>query len=104
MKVTFGDLAVNDSPFVLSLGDVQLEGARMTSQGIEAGELSEERLQVDTVAIGFVEKSNLHLGPNTVDLPLYLTSNKEVMLFRMKVPVVGEKHDVILSGSSFFVQ
>lgn len=105
MHVTFGDLDNNNSPFVMNIGDVQLEGGNMVADGIEVSENKVERQQLDNVAISFVEKApGKSNDSKTVELPLYLTYNKEMMLFRMKVPVVGDKNDIILSGSAFYVQ
>lgn len=103
MNVTFGDDALNDSLFSFKITDMVLEGGRMNGGAIEASVNAAEKEQVDCVTIGFVEKGKTNSTGKTVELPLYLTSNKEMMLLRMKVPVNGDKNEVILSGSSFFI-
>jgi hypothetical protein len=103
MNVTFGDDALNDSIFSFKIVDMVLEGGRMRNGAIEASVNVAEREQVDLVTIGFVEKGKTNSSANTVELPLYLTSNKETMLLRMKVPCGSDKNEILLAGSSFFV-
>lgn len=76
----------------------------MVRGSIETSNNVTEKEQVDLVTIGFVEKGKANSSTSsTVELPLYLTSDKEMMLLRMKVPFTGDKNEVILAGCSFFV-
>lgn len=71
---------------------------------IETSNNISEREQIDIVTIGFVEKGKANNSTSTaVELPLYLTADKEVMLFRMRVPCRGDKNEVILAGCSFYI-
>jgi hypothetical protein len=83
---------------------VVLEGGRMSRGAVEASNNVGEKEQVDLVTIGFVEKGKTNnTSANSVELPLYLTSDKEMMLLRMRVPCSGDKNEVILAGCSFYI-
>lgn len=103
MNVTFGEDALNDSIYSFKIVDMVLEGGRMRGGSIEASVNVAEKEQVDLVTIGFVEKGKTNSSGNSVELPVYLTSNKEMMLLRMKVPCTGDKNEVLLAGSSFYI-
>lgn len=76
----------------------------MVRGSIETSNNVAEKEQVDLVTIGFVEKGKTNnASVSTVELPIYLTSDKEMMLLRMKVPFNGDKNDIILAGCSFFI-
>jgi hypothetical protein len=76
----------------------------MARGSIETSNNVSEKEQVDLVTIGFVEKGKTNNATSsTVELPLYLTSDKEMMILRMKAPFNGDKNDIILAGCSFYV-
>jgi hypothetical protein len=102
MKVCLGD-DIPESPFTFKIGDLVLEGGKMGKVGVTAAANAKEKEPLDYVCIGFVDKSQAPSGDGVVELPIYLTSNKEIMLTRVKVPFEGDKNDVLLAGCSFYI-
>lgn len=76
----------------------------MIRGAIETSNNVSEREQIDIVTIGFVEKGKTNNATSsTVELPLYLTADKETMLLRMRVPCNGDKNEVLLAGCAFYI-
>lgn len=105
--VTLGAAVDNESAFSFLIGDMQLEGGVVNSNGAVEAQLSDrstqERSAIESVTIGFVPKGSPSLKFEGLELPIYLNSNKEMMLMRVRVPYSGNKNEVILAGCSFFI-
>ena len=102
MQVTFGD-SHNLSPFCLTVGDMMIEGGRINRGAVETSVNVAERETVESVSIGFVDKDTTGSQTEVIEVPVYLTTDKESMLMRVRVPFSGERNEIVLSGCCLYL-
>ena len=102
MQVTFGDQILG-CPFYFKIGDMELEGGKIGRSGVLTNSSVPERESIECICIGFVEKASMVIGEKTMEMPVYLTADKEALLCRIRVPFEGERNDILLAGCCFYI-
>jgi hypothetical protein len=81
-----------------------MEGAVLNGSCVEASSKAPEQTRVRSCYVGFVEKTGNGVDYDTkIDLPVYLSKDKELFLKMFSCAYLGEKDDIILAGTSFYL-
>ena len=79
----------------------------MSNNLVQADEKAPESTKIKMVHLGYelkeASKKDENDGERTVDVPVYLSRDKDMMLCIFKCPYYGDRDDIILAGTSFFL-
>lgn len=80
-----------------------LEGSKLDTSCVEYSSKAPEKTRVRSTYIGFAEKGDTDNFGEKIDIPVYLSKDKELFLCMLKCAYMGEKDDIILGGTCFYL-
>jgi len=75
----------------------------MSNGLLQANSKAPEISKISEVHLGYVPESELDSSDKKIQIPVYLSKDKEMMLCMLDCPYYGDKDDIVLAGTSFFL-
>lgn len=105
LSTTFTEPSGSDSSIFINVGDLVLEGCSLKGSCLEADDDASEKTKVRSTFISYVLKEDGldYSDDSKLEVPVYLSSDKDLFLTNLKCAYLGDRDDIILGGTSFYL-
>lgn len=105
LNSTFSDPVSKDGKIYLQVGDMVLEGSSLKGSCLEADPNTQEKTRIKSVFLFYELKDEQteFLEDSKLEIPVYLSEDKDMFLLNLKCAFLGDKDDIIIAGTSFYL-
>lgn len=105
LNSTFSDPNSKEGKLFLQVGDLVLEGCSLKGSCLEADPNTAEKTRIKSVYLYYEirEDQTEFLDDSKLEIPVYLSEDKDMFLLNLKCAYLGDKDDIIIAGTSFYL-